>query len=74
LNVTHDALDTEDIVQEIYLDIVRCLPFFRAICSPGHWIDYISCKTIRTFFYSELRKTSPTIEKLPGNSPIRSAK
>jgi hypothetical protein len=59
LDATHNTTDTEDIVQDVYLAIVQHLPFFGRVCSPGHWIDRVTCKTIRSFFHRETRKASP---------------
>ena len=35
----YDDLNAEEVVQEACLEIMRHLPFFRPVCSPGHWID-----------------------------------
>lgn len=71
LDVTHDGVDREDIVQSIYLDIVRCLPSFERTCSAGHWIDRIACRTIRAYFLGELSRTLPLIEKVLSELPVR---
>lgn len=72
LDASHDAIDTEDIVQNVYLAILQYLPSFGRVCSPGHWIDRITCKTIRSFFHREISETSPSIGRFPRESPIAS--
>lgn len=42
-------MDTQDIVQEVYLTILQDLPLFDQAYSPGHWIDHIVGKRIRSF-------------------------
>ena len=64
MDVVHDTLDVEDIVQEIYLDIVRHLPGFRSRCSAGYWIDQLSRRAIRAFLSNERRGDAPTLEAL----------
>lgn len=61
LDVTHNTTEIEDIVQEIYLNIVRSLPSFSGVCSPADWIDRISRMTIRSSFQDKLSKTSQKI-------------
>ncbi len=58
LDATHETMDREDVVQNVYLAIVRALPFFGRVCSPGEWIDRITRKSIRAFLQRKIRETS----------------
>jgi hypothetical protein len=71
-DVIHNILDMEDVVQEIYLNIIRYLPSFEAFCSPGHWVDRIASKSIHAYFTEDLGKQSSSIEMSLANAPITS--
>ena len=64
LDITRDTRDTEDIVQDVYLAIVKGLPYFGEGCSPGNWVDLITCKSIRSYFHCQPGRASPTIKRL----------
>jgi hypothetical protein len=48
-DATRNTADAEDIVQDTCLDIVRLLPSFDAVCSPGEWVDRVTRSCIRSF-------------------------
>jgi hypothetical protein len=58
LDATHKAMDTEDVVQDAYLSIVRNLPSFDRLCTPGEWIDRVTCRSISSFLKSKVSNTS----------------
>ena len=58
LDATRHRMDSQDVVQDAYLSIVRALPSFGRICSPGEWIDRITCRSIRSFFHRQMGETS----------------
>jgi hypothetical protein len=72
LDMDRDSADTEDVVQETYLNIVRFLPLFRDSYSPGYWIDHITRRTIQSFSNGEHNFLPPIIKFFPGQLPLTS--
>jgi len=48
-DATRNAADAEDIVQDTYMEIMQRLPSFDGSCSPGHWIDRMARRCIRSY-------------------------
>lgn len=59
IDATREATDTEDVVQDVYMSIVRDLPSFERVCAPGVWIDRVACRSIRSFLQGKMTKTHP---------------
>ena len=58
MDATHETMDTEDVVQDTYLSIVRDLPSFNRVCAPGAWIDRITCRSILSFLNGKMNNTT----------------
>jgi DNA-directed RNA polymerase specialized sigma24 family protein len=73
IDATRETTDTEDVVQDVYMSIVRDLPSFDRVCAPGSWIDRVACRSIRSFLHGKMSKTHPQLHsERHHDSPRRS--
>jgi DNA-directed RNA polymerase specialized sigma24 family protein len=59
IDATRETTDAEDVVQDVYMSIVRDLPAFDRVCTPGAWIDRVAYRSIRSFLHGKMTQTHP---------------
>ncbi len=58
MDATREVTDTEDVVQDVYMSIVRDLPAFDRVCAPGAWIDRVAFRSIRSILHGKMTQTN----------------